>query len=459
MNKFLRLTLLSLLAIVSSNMFADTYSYTFTNSDFTAAGTKTLNGVDWTLATDATYFGFDTSTYKKGLQIGSSKKPATTISLSTSGITGTITSIKVNTAGASGITATLNVTVGGNAFGNQYTMAMESTNVEFTGSASGEIKLIYANTSAKAIYIKSVEVTYSGGLKTADLAFNGTNSCKVSIEKGSDAETNFVSPTFTYATTAPITFSTTNHGIVSVDSKGTIFLSGELGKDTVTATSEKNDVYAAGSAQCTIEVYKYNVYKKATAIESGKAYILGAILEADSVFYAYPLSTSKTYGFLSGSKYPFGPDEVKINSSYDDTFLFTVSGDNQYTIKENENGRYLYMSGTYNSFNVAEAPADAQYWTVSKNEDGTFTITNIALSKYIQYSPKYKSFGCYAEAQTDAILPVLYELDNSSTGIKVVPNTTNETVNNGAIYNPSGQRVTKNYKGLVIKNGKKYIQK
>ena len=38
-------------------------------------------------------------------------------------------------------------------------------------------------------------------------------------------------------------------------------------------------------------------------------------------------------------------------------------------------------------------------------------------------------------------------------GVKVVK------ANNGQIYNLSGQRVDSNYKGLVIKNGQKTIQK
>ena len=34
-----------------------------------------------------------------------------------------------------------------------------------------------------------------------------------------------------------------------------------------------------------------------------------------------------------------------------------------------------------------------------------------------------------------------------------------KVINNGAIYNLAGQKVNENYKGIVIKNGKKYIQK
>lgn len=163
MNKTLRYSLLSLLMLVCGMVSATTYSYEFESTVFKEAGAQTLNDVEWTLATDAGYFGFDSSDYKKGQQFGSSKKAATYVTLSTKGISGKITSIKVNTAGASGIAATLDVTVGGKAFGTQYTLTMESKVAEFTGSAEGEIKLSYANTSAKALYIKSIAITYGDG--------------------------------------------------------------------------------------------------------------------------------------------------------------------------------------------------------------------------------------------------------------------------------------------------------
>ena len=43
------------------------------------------------------------------------------------------------------------------------------------------------------------------------------------------------------------------------------------------------------------------------------------------------------------------------------------------------------------------------------------------------------------------------------TGINAIK--TAEKDNNGAIYNLAGQKVENGYKGLVIKNGKKMIQK
>ena len=51
---------------------------------------------------------------------------------------------------------------------------------------------------------------------------------------------------------------------------------------------------------------------------------------------------------------------------------------------------------------------------------------------------------------------IVYDDDNT-TGVKNVKNTMAEGSNE--IYNLSGQRVGKDYKGVVIKNGRKMIQK
>ena len=160
----------------------DSYSYTFTSKVFDANNqTKTLDNVDWTFAgTGGDYFGYDGT---KGHQFGSGSKPYSAFTLSTDGISGTITEIKVNTSGASNIAGTLNVTVGGNAFGNEYTLTKDATEVTFTGSGSGEIAFNYAQTSSKAIYIKSISVTYSGGgsstpsisANNVDIAYDATS--------------------------------------------------------------------------------------------------------------------------------------------------------------------------------------------------------------------------------------------------------------------------------------------
>ena len=49
-----------------------------------------------------------------------------------------------------------------------------------------------------------------------------------------------------------------------------------------------------------------------------------------------------------------------------------------------------------------------------------------------------------------------YKADESA-GVNEVKAATK--ADNGAIYNLAGQQVSKDYKGVVVKNGKKFIQK
>ena len=143
---------------------AGTYTHTFAQDDLGANGSPsaevTLNGVKWNFSmvdSGSKYLGWDSNETAKGVQIGKSKDAATEVVLSTTGIAGTVKSIKVNTSGASGTDAKLNVTVGGAAFGSEVVLTTTATDYTLTGSASGEIVLKWTCT-AKAIYIKSIEI-------------------------------------------------------------------------------------------------------------------------------------------------------------------------------------------------------------------------------------------------------------------------------------------------------------
>lgn len=143
---------------------ADTYTYTFKQGNLkTAGGTATLNKIDWQYS-NCEYIGWDSS---KGIQIGSGKKPAETWSISTDGITGTITSVKVNASCGSDGKSTISVNVGNSDFicnnASSKNLTTTSSDYEFTGSASGKIKINMA-ASAKAMYIKSITITYDSNV-------------------------------------------------------------------------------------------------------------------------------------------------------------------------------------------------------------------------------------------------------------------------------------------------------
>lgn len=144
--------------------YADaTWSYVFAKDDLGTEGSPasqvTLNGVAWKFdMVGSTYLGFDSNaSYLRGLQMGKSKEPASSITLSTEGISGTIKKIIVNTSGATDTDATLTVKVGDSTFGSPINTTRTATDYTFEGSASGKIELNWTLTTA-AVYIKSIAI-------------------------------------------------------------------------------------------------------------------------------------------------------------------------------------------------------------------------------------------------------------------------------------------------------------
>lgn len=131
---------------------------------FTAAcgGSGTSNdGVSWTVTSDGTESNFDNT---RGIHYGTNNAQVEYIRLSTSGISGTITKVVVNASTASGVTASTSVTVGGAAFGGDaQSLSTTATNYVFEGNATGQIIVTVSKPSkaTKALYVKSVVVTYS----------------------------------------------------------------------------------------------------------------------------------------------------------------------------------------------------------------------------------------------------------------------------------------------------------
>ena len=187
-------------------MRAEEYSYTFNKEEkFTENGTKVLNNVEWTLGGDGGYWGYDAT---KGQQFGSGNAPYKTMTLSTSGISGTITKIVINTSGAKSIAGTAKVQVGGIDFGKEITLTATATDYTFEGSAKGEVVILYTQTSSKAIYIKSIIITY---VKESDVAAPGLpESCNFTESEKSIEIINNDSEATVYYTTDDSEFTTEN---------------------------------------------------------------------------------------------------------------------------------------------------------------------------------------------------------------------------------------------------------
>lgn len=322
-----------------------------------------------------------------------------------------------------------------------------STTVTFTVGDTNTYGTNKEKKPAGQFDLASVTITGDAAGKTKQPANLAFSEATIDHEVG----TEFTAPTFTKETTAAVTFVSDNEAVATVNAEGVIALGGEEGKAVITASSEENDTYSAGKATCTVYVWHYNVYKKATAVESGKQYLIVAQRDGKT-YYAAPVKESYNYGYLSTFNVEGTVDELKIKSSYDDSFTFTTLDDG-FSIKDCY-GRYLYMDTKHNSFQFDKEKSEA--WTVEADENGTFSITNNG--KFIQFgSGTYTSFGAYDKLQDNAVLPMLFVLNDNESGINGVTN--DNIVKNGARYNLAGQRVNNSYKGIVIENGKKFVVK
>jgi len=145
---------------------------------------------------------------------------------------------------------------------------------------------------------------------------------------------------------------------------------------------------------------KWYVYKKAAAVESGKAYLIVAEGKAGISYEA-----SANYGYLK--TVGVTDNNGEIVASGNNAFIFT-SVEGGYTVSQAVDGRYLTMEGDYNSFNLsADAPGANGVFTVEEGSEGRFVITNTAMNKSLQYDVQYGSYGCYPDER--GVYPYLYE--------------------------------------------------
>ena len=146
-------------------------------------------------------------------------------------------------------------------------------------------------------------------------------------------------------------------------------------------------------------------YKKVTTIESGKAYLI--VADNSGLKAAKPVTSN--YGYLQVADVTDKDGVITQENSTNDFVITAVDGG--YTIKQSD-GRYLYQTGTYNSFNVAAEPSDGQVWTIAANGDGTFKIENTSVNKWIQLDSNYGTYGSYNEEK--GTMPYLYAYDGEA---------------------------------------------
>lgn len=186
-------------------------------------------------------------------------------------------------------------------------------------------------------------------------------------------------------------------------------------------------------------------------IEDGTYVILAGNLTMTS------LTEDKGYGYPYANEVTVANGTVSGHKIADVLTIKNVEGG--VTIQD-AYGRYFYLKGTYNSFNVsAEIPAEGGHiFNILKNGD-TFLIVNAMNKKTLAYSSTYTSWGCYPELGEDhnsalsIIAAVAPEKDPETPDTPDTPDTpvTPPAADNDAVSTPKAGTA---YKLALIHGGK-----
>lgn len=119
-----------------------------------------------------------------------------------------------------------------------------------------------------------------------------------------------------------------------------------------------------------------------------------------------PLGENKSYGYMPYASVTINEEGViEACDAAENAFLTVTAVEDGFTMQDSY-GRYIYMKGDYNSFNIGtEVVQPGSSWLFNVNEDGTYSVTNTMNDKVIMYDTGYTSYGCYP-AKTDARLYV-----------------------------------------------------
>ena len=438
-------------------MRAEEYSYTFNKEEkFTENGTKVLNNVEWTLGGDGGYWGYDGT---KGQQFGSASKPYKTMTLSTSGIPGTITKIVINTSGASDIKGTATIKVGETKFGT-ITLTKTATDYTFEGSAKGAVEISYTQTSSKAIYIKSIAITYviesyvaapglpescsfteseksieiinndleatvyyttdgdtptkNSAVYSEPFSISETTTVKAIAIRGNDCS-EIVSATYTKVSEEDyVNVSFGINGEVDVNNDVKILKEGELQESSLPEINLPNGISLKGWSKdmnsTDVETFPItnitdDITLYAVFVRSASFRLVTDVAEltaGDNVIIACPekgrsISTATMEKFAS---YTVVDIIGKSLIPTAETRVFTLGNNDEYFTFENE-GQFLACPSDENQL-AMQTTEDSEYsWTITI-EEGVAVIKNKAYTKRsIQYNSSSPRFACYTSNQTD----------------------------------------------------------
>ena len=386
------------------------------------------DNVAWTVSSDGTESNFDTS---KGIHYGTGKAAVQYITLSTSGISGTISKVVVNASTASGVTATVGVTVGGNAFGGDaQSLTSSAADYTFEGSASGTIIVTVTKPASAtgALYVKSIAVTYlsgSGGgtggeVPTATVVTGEASEIaadKATLNGSYSGATGTITETgFEYGTSSSLGSSvsaSTNASFSAVLSNlaaSTTYYFRAYAKESVggVTSTRYGDVqtFTTTSGGSTTGG-KYVKVTAASDLVYGESQKYLIVYEGTVVSKALDGSQTTAADMKKGFEVTISSGEIAATDAINAKAVFIVTDESSDFVLKAASGVYFYnTSSTSNGFSVNQDLTTANKYkvAVSFEESGAANIT--AAGSYLRWNSGSSIFNFYKASSYTSQEPI-----------------------------------------------------
>lgn len=199
-----------------------------------------------------------------------------------------------------------------------------------------------------------------------------------------------------------------------------------------TFAHDHNMIVPEGVKAITYKIKSYNSDGSASVLTPSHTYNSGEVL---------PANTAVVVQATPGSTVRF------INTDYNNGEGAVADGDN-----------ILLGNYTNNTQAAANDPDNYYYYLMQRSatSDTYGFFWGSSDGSAISLAP-HKAYYTYPKKSDQRSKGFVLQLPDETTGINGIETDYNAAENNAPIYNTSGQRVGRDYKGIVIKNGRKYI--
>lgn len=325
-----------------------------TNINSTSVSGDDSQDNTWTITTEGTTSFTPNASYS---QVGSSKKPATSITFTTTLPSYVnITSMSAEFGGFSGTAGTVNLIVGGDNIGTGLLDESNDVTINSNSSAVGTALTVTVTGISKGVKVYSISYTYETVSGTPyTVSFNAGTGASVSNLTEEYAGAGVVLPLATAPTGCDPAYSFYGWSTESVSN---------LTTDPTTIVGSNGDRYYPAS-----DVTLYAVYKQGTAmyqlvddlstVTAGRYYLLtpdNYRAFNGTISSGHGQSTDASFSFIGGyaTTVPSGAIEL----------ILTASGDG-YTMYNSDYG-YLYAQAA-SSGKLAWHETESSYWSYSSN--------------------------------------------------------------------------------------------